>query len=632
MGRLETALEEARATEAETASWSSGTGESADRLRAHGPNADAIRALAGTSSLLGPLSTWDDVLVSTLNLILTSRFPMFLTWGPTHLLFHNDAFETVLVGKGPCQGRDFHSVFPEAGSKLEPLLERAREGEASYFEDLEVPLLRNSVLTDTWWSFSYSPLFTDAGERAGVFGVVYETTRRFLAEQALWSSEAALRAITDMAPAMLWRCDAEDRITWVNQRLQTYLGHARLGGVRLQDYFHPDDQARAVEVLESCSRASSPFEAQVRLRDRNASYRWFLIRAQQVWDSEGRLGGWCGSAVDIEDWRNAADGLTDRDERFREFSGAESTLMWTADVATRHAVGLNPQFRSAWALPLTGEPVPWDAWVASVHPDDRPQMAGAFDRVAAGETLQGKFRSETPGGGLRWFHATAFPIPGPDGSVARIGGLLVDVTGDVDPRVYLIHADAAGQNRLSHAFTRAGFKVRSFDDAAAFAKMSDDLMAGVVVLAADDDVSSLIGGAGVLGLNGSRFPWIAVGEFDHHMNEIVQLMKLGAANVLPSGADPEVLISAVRAAMPSSPRKQDAPRAPSSDARQRIAELSRREREVLDGLAAGGTNKTIAQSLSLSPRTVETYRAQLMDRLGVRTLAELLRLAAEARG
>lgn len=625
-------MEEARATEAETASWSADLGKTADRLRAIGPSADAIRALAAGSTLLGPLSSWDDALVSTLNLILTSRFPMFVTWGPTYLLFHNDAFETVLVGKGPCQGREFRSVFPEAGAKLEPLLARARTGEASYFEDLEVPLLRNSVLTDTWWSFSYSPLFSDSGEPTGVFGVVYETTRRFLAEQALWSSEAALRAITDMAPAMLWRCDADNRLTWANQRLQSYLGLGRLFGENLQDHFHPDDQVRASEALAACSRASLPFEAQIRLRDSNGEHRWFLIRAQQVWDSEGRLGGWCGSAVDIEDWRNAADGLTDRDERFREFSGAESTLMWTADVETRHAVGLNPQFRSAWALPLTGEPVPWDDWVASVHPDDRPQMAGAFDRVAAGETLQGKFRSETPSGGLRWFHATAFPIPGPDGVVSRIGGLLVDVTGDVDPRVYLIHADAAGQNRLSHAFTRAGFKVRSFDDAAAFAKMSDDMMTGVVVLAADDDLSSLIGGAGVLGLNGARFPWIVVGTFDHQMDQVVQLMKLGAANVLPSGAEAEILVSAVRAAMPPSPRLQDTPRAPSSDARQRIAELSRREREVLDGLAAGGTNKTIAQSLSLSPRTVETYRAQLMDRLGVRTLAELLRLAAEARG
>lgn len=623
-------MEEARTTEAETASWSADNGEGLGRIRSAGRSSDAIRALSTEDTELGALSTWDEALVSALNLVLSSRFPMFLTWGPTHRLFHNDAFETVLVGKGSCQGRLFSSIFSEAGPKLEPLIEAARNGESSYFEDLEIPLIRNAVLTDTWWSFAYSPIQADLGGPGGVFGVVYETTRRFLAEQALWSSEAALRAVTDMAPALLWRSDDADRLTWVNQRLHTLLGLDGLGEVRLQDYYHPDDLADAQEILDGCRKVELPFESQVRLKDRTGVYRWFLIRAQQVWDSDGRLGGWYGSAVDIDDWRTAADGLTDKDEMFRDFSGAESTLMWTADVVTRQAVGLNPQFRSAWALPWTGDPVPWEEWVASVHPDDRPQMAGAFDRVAAGETLQGKFRSETPDGGLRWFHATAFPIPGPDGAVARIGGLLIDVTGDIDPRVYLIHPDAAGQNRLSHAFTRAGFKVRTFDDAAAFSRISADLMAGAVVLASDEELSSLIGGAGVLGLNGPRFPWIAVGVFDHQMKEVVQLMKLGAANVIPIASDAETLVSSVRAVLPAAPRATKAPRAPSSDAKQRIAELSRREREVLDGLAAGGTNKTIALSLSLSPRTVETYRAQLMDRLGVRTLAELLRMAAEA--
>ena len=51
---------------------------------------------------------------------------------------------------------------------------------------------------------------------------------------------------------------------------------------------------------------------------------------------------------------------------------------------------------------------------------------------------------------------------------------------------------------------------------------------------------------------------------------------------------------------------------------------------MLDGLVAGGTNKTIAQKLQLSPRTVESHRSHLMDRLGVSSLADLVRLASEA--
>jgi FixJ family two-component response regulator len=58
-----------------------------------------------------------------------------------------------------------------------------------------------------------------------------------------------------------------------------------------------------------------------------------------------------------------------------------------------------------------------------------------------------------------------------------------------------------------------------------------------------------------------------------------------------------------------------------------IAALPPRERQVLDGLLAGGTNKTIARDLGLSPRTVEAHRARIMERLGARSLPELVQIA-----
>ena len=63
-----------------------------------------------------------------------------------------------------------------------------------------------------------------------------------------------------------------------------------------------------------------------------------------------------------------------------------------------------------------------------------------------------------------------------------------------------------------------------------------------------------------------------------------------------------------------------------ADAARRIAALSRREREVLDGLTAGHSNKVIAYNLGLSVRTVEVHRARMMERLGTRQLAQALRL------
>ncbi|MEM6267027.1 MAG: LuxR C-terminal-related transcriptional regulator, partial [Pseudomonadota bacterium] len=67
------------------------------------------------------------------------------------------------------------------------------------------------------------------------------------------------------------------------------------------------------------------------------------------------------------------------------------------------------------------------------------------------------------------------------------------------------------------------------------------------------------------------------------------------------------------------------------EARDRIASLSGREREVLDWLAEGSSNKVIARELDISPRTVEIHRANMMNKLGARHAAEAVRLKLEAK-
>lgn len=589
-----------------------------------------IRSFPWHETPVGPMESWDSGLVSALNLILSTRFPMFLTWGPGHQLFHNDAYEPTLVGKGDCIGRPLRMVFPEAWPAIEPLFIRTLEGEATYFEDYQVPLVRNAVLTPSWWSFSYSPIRQTNDQVGGILAVVYETTRRFLAEQALRSSQAALLAVTDMAPSLMWLCDRGGKLSWANPKLLSYIGRSSVAELNWDDSFHPEDVADICSQLDHCRATGEAFEGQQRIRGADGEYRWFIVRSQQVLSGDGDIAGWCGSAHDIDYWRAAMnDGLGARQDLMREFSASDATLMWVADVKTREVEALNPEARAAWALPVDGKSIPWSQWISVLHQDDQPQMAMLFDRVSAGEVTQVKFRRMMEDGGLRRFHATAFPIPGPDGAIRRIGGMVVDVTRDVNQRVYLIDTDTRHQNALVHALTRQGMRVRAFDDTAAFEKVSSDLLPGCVIVAERSDFEQTLHTAGVLTQNRDRLPWIVVGAFDRRLDDVVRLMKLGAADVIIEERGPDAIGAAVTAAL-SIHRPAPEPARQENDARRRIAELSRREREVLEGLVAGCTNKTIALQLQLSPRTVETHRAHLMDRLGVNTLAELLKLASDA--
>ena len=120
----------------------------------------------------------------------------------------------------------------------------------------------------------------------------------------------------------------------------------------------------------------------------------------------------------------------------------------------------------------------------------------------------------------------------------------------------------------------------------------------------------------------------------------VRAMKEGAVDFIEKPFDEDELLMTIETALraadgtvaaappPMTGKAEMHPEVAAATAR--IARLSSREREVLHALAAGKPNKTIANELGLSPRTVEVHRARLMARLGVRSLAEAVRLALQA--
>jgi two-component system, LuxR family, response regulator FixJ len=106
----------------------------------------------------------------------------------------------------------------------------------------------------------------------------------------------------------------------------------------------------------------------------------------------------------------------------------------------------------------------------------------------------------------------------------------------------------------------------------------------------------------------------------------VEAMKIGAADFLEKPFDDETLLTSVKSALGRLEKdvQRDTERA---ELNNRLAALSTREREVLEGLVAGKPNKIIAFDLGISPRTVEIYRAHVMTKMNAGSLSELVRMA-----
>ncbi|WP_128924376.1 response regulator FixJ [Bradyrhizobium guangxiense] len=194
--------------------------------------------------------------------------------------------------------------------------------------------------------------------------------------------------------------------------------------------------------------------------------------------------------------------------------------------------------------------------------------------------------------------------------------------------VYVIDDDAAMRDSLNFLLDSAGFGVTLFDDALAFLDALPRLDFGCVV--SDVRMPGLDGIELLKRMKAqqSTFPiLIMTGHGDVPL--AVEAMKLGAVDFLEKPFDDDRLTamieSAIRQAEPAAKNE-----AVAHDIAARVASLSPRERQVMEGLIAGLSNKLIAREYDISPRTIEVYRANVMTKMQASSLSELVRLAMRA--
>ncbi len=194
-----------------------------------------------------------------------------------------------------------------------------------------------------------------------------------------------------------------------------------------------------------------------------------------------------------------------------------------------------------------------------------------------------------------------------------------------EPVVHLIDDDEGVRQAVSFLLATAGFAVRVYESALAFLDALPTVQSGCIIT----DIRM----PGMDGLELQRqlktrkvaLPIIVItGNADVPL--AVEAMKAGAVDLIEKPFSDDALLSAIGSAIDR--HAVNAERDSELAAiRNRLATLSPREREVLDGLLAGLPNKTIAYDLKISARTVEVHRANLMTRMGAHSLAELVRMA-----
>ena len=149
---------------------------------------------------LGPAESWPQSLKTTVSILLNSRHPMFLWWGPELVQLYNDAYMPSFgVGKHPAAmgqpGRlCWQEIWPIISPQIEDVMQR---GKASWNEDHLVPIFRNGRIEEVYWTYGYSPVLDESGAVGGTLVVCTETTGRVVAARRLAFTRALALAPRD---------------------------------------------------------------------------------------------------------------------------------------------------------------------------------------------------------------------------------------------------------------------------------------------------------------------------------------------------------------------------------------------------------------------------------------------------
>jgi PAS domain S-box-containing protein len=144
-----------------------------------------------------------------------------------------------------------------------------------------------------------------------IIGLLWQRARKRKAEAVLRESEKRFRVMTDATPALVWMCDPQGKITYLNERRVAFTGpnpEAGYGDTWIT-YVHPDDLNGMLETFSLALKKQQPFSKEYRLRRSDGSYRWMFDVASPRVNGDGSFAGFIGSAIDMTDQKLAQQAL-----------------------------------------------------------------------------------------------------------------------------------------------------------------------------------------------------------------------------------------------------------------------------------------------------------------------------------
>jgi PAS domain S-box-containing protein len=320
----------------------SNTDSGAEFLSGGGVMGALMRSHDWSASPLGQPETWPQSLRAVVSLLLNSKFPMFIAWGPELAFLYNDGYLPIFGAKHPrALGRPFAEVWSDIWADIGPLVDRALAGEATFHENLPLVMMRHGFAEETWFTFSYSPVRDETGGIGGMFCACSETTGQVQGERRLRDSEARWRGLFERMHEGFYIAEAlhdaggrmrDFRFVEVNPAFGALTGIPadEAVGRRVREII-PDVPIELIEHYERVIETGEPTQFEVFIPA--LANRWYEARARKAGDQRVAV-----LFLEITDRKRAErrhEALLEFGDRLRDLTEVSAITKAAADILGR---------------------------------------------------------------------------------------------------------------------------------------------------------------------------------------------------------------------------------------------------------------------------------------------------------
>jgi PAS domain S-box-containing protein len=402
----------------------SGTGEMAVLTRAYD--------WAGTP--LGPIDTWPEALLCSVNMMLSCQFPTVIFWGPEMIQFYNDGYRPLMTEKHPTAlGQSARECWKEAWHLIGPQWDAVlADGSTTYMKEVLVPVIRNGRLQDVYWTYSYSPIYSSEGTVDGILIVCHDVTDEVLATRKLRESEARIAASEERLRLALaaangvgtWDWDVVNDIVYADESFAEMYGvdpAKAASGITVFEFIrniHPDDRPRVHAAIESAVHTCDEFRCEYRLTRRDGSIRWVAAVGRCSLGSDGAPARFPGVTIDITERKQIEEALRESSARLGAIYDVsiEYLGLLTPDGIVIDSNRASLEFAGNTREDVVGRRFWETPWF--LHTPGAPEIVRqAIERAAAGEFVQQEITLIRPSGKALPFDFSVSPVRDARGKV-----------------------------------------------------------------------------------------------------------------------------------------------------------------------------------------------------------------------